>query len=340
MTPDALPLDLVPIWAVILGLAVFMYVLLDGFDLGVGMLFALRGESRDRDVMIATVAPVWDFNETWLILGGGGLLAVFPLAFAILMPALYFPVLLMLLGLLFRGVAFEYRATSALRRGFWDHGFMAGSLLATLAQGVMLGNIVQGVAIDGRDFGGGSFDWVNPFALFTGLGLVAAYTLQGATWLVMKTDGELQAWARRTARLALAGVLLFIVAISVWTPLAEERIAQRWFSWPNLALLAPLPLLTAALAALLWRSLARGGEVLPFLCSIGLFTLSFGGLAISLWPYAIPPALTLWDAAAAPKSQAFMLVGTLLLLPVILLYVAWSYWVFRGKVREAHGYHG
>jgi cytochrome d ubiquinol oxidase subunit II len=320
-----------------------MYVLLDGFDLGVGMLFALRADPRQRDTLVATVAPVWDFNETWLVLGGGGLLAVFPLAFSIIMPALYFPMLLMLIGLLFRGVAFEYRGTAGVPSGrwgdFWDRGFFWGSLVASFAQGVMLGNIIQGFAVQGRSFAGGSFDWINPFALFTGLGVVAGYALQGAPWLVMKTEGALQAWARRAALLCLAGVLLFIVIISVWTPLVEPRIAARWFSLPNLFFFAPVPLLTAALTVTLWRSLVRGGEALPFLCSIGLFGLSFSGLVISLWPYAIPPVLTLWDTAAAPKSQAFTLVGTLFLLPVILLYVAWSYWVFRGKVREGQTYH-
>jgi cytochrome d ubiquinol oxidase subunit II len=334
------PLDLVPIWAAILSLAVFMYVLLDGFDLGVGMLFALRPDAHDRDIMVGTVAPVWDFNETWLILGAGGLLAVFPLAFAILMPALYFPILVMLMGLLFRGVAFEYRELGAQRRGLWDHGFFWGSLAATFMQGVMLGNFIQGFPVQGRNFAGGSFDWINPFSVLTGLGLIAGYALQGATWLVMKTDGPLQAWSRRVAAWCLAGVLMFIALISVWTPLTDARIAERWFSMPNLLWLAPVPLCTAALAVTLWRSLKRGGEVTPFLCSIGLFAISFSGLAISLWPYLIPPSLTLWDAAAAAKSQAFMLVGTLFLLPVILMYVAWSYWVFRGKVRDVHPYHG
>jgi cytochrome d ubiquinol oxidase subunit II len=344
MQIEGVPLDLVPIWAGIMALAVLMYVLLDGFDLGVGMLFGLRADPRQRDTLVATVAPVWDFNETWLVLGGSGLLAVFPLAFAIIMPALYFPMLLMLIGLLFRGVAFEYRGTSAGPPGrwgdFWDHGFFWGSLVATFAQGMMLGNIIQGFPVQARSFAGGAFDCINPFALLTGLGLVAGYALQGATWLVLKTEGPLQAWAQRAARVCLVGVLLFIGLISIWTPLADPRIAVRWFSMPNLLFFAPVPLLTVALAVTLWRSLARGLHLLPFVCSIGLFGLCFSGLVISLWPYAIPPVLTLWDVAAAPKSQAFTLVGTLFLLPVILLYVAWSYWVFRGKVLEGQSHHG
>ena len=330
-------LDLVPMWTAILALAVFMYVLLDGFDLGVGMLFALRPGAADRDLMIASVAPVWDFNETWLVLGGGGLLAVFPLAFAIVMPALYFPILVMLLGLMFRGVAFEFREVGDARRGLWDRGFVVGSLLATFAQGVILGNFVQGFPVSGRAFAGTSWDWFSPFPLLTGIGLVFGYALLGATWLVMKTEGELQAWARRIALPCLLGVLAFIGLMSVWTPLADARIAQRWFAWPNWLWFAPVPLLTLGLAFGLYRALRSGREVLPFLCAFGLFFLAFTGLVISLWPYIVPPSITLWDAAAHPKSQAFMMVGTLFLLPVILGYVAWSYWVFRGKVRG--GYH-
>jgi cytochrome d ubiquinol oxidase subunit II len=334
-------LDLVPLWAAILALAVFMYVLLDGFDLGVGMLFALRRDPHDRDLMMASVSPVWDFNETWLILGGGGLLAVFPLAFAVIMPALYFPILVMLLGLLFRGVAFEFREVEGAHRPLWDTGFVLGSLAATFAQGVVLGNFITGFAVEQRAFVGSSWDWLRPFPLLVGVGLVFGYVLQGATWLVMKLEGELQQWARAMARRALWGVLLFIVLMSVWTPLTEPRIAERWFSLPNLFWFAPVPVLTVALAVALHRSLARGGEILPFLCSIGLFFLTFTGLVISLWPYIAPPSITLWDAAVVPKAQGFLMLGTLFLLPVILLYVAWSYWVFRGKVTGAHshGYH-
>ncbi|HYF60999.1 MAG TPA: cytochrome d ubiquinol oxidase subunit II [Burkholderiaceae bacterium] len=342
-------IDLVPLWAAILALAVFMYVLLDGFDLGVGMLFALRRAPEDRDTMVATVAPVWDFNETWLILGGGGLMAMFPLAFAILIPAVYFPILLMLLGLLFRGVAFEFREVST-RRRIWDNGFWLGSLLATFAQGTVLGTYVEGLPVRDRAFAGTSWDWIGGFPLLTGLGLVAGYSLLGATWLVMKTEGELQRWARGVARAALLGMLAFIVMVSVWTPWSQPAIAERWFSWPNLAWLAPVPVLTASLSLLAWRALVagdraaadaptrRGLDVAPFACAMGLFTLSFAGLAISLWPNVVPPSVTLWDAAAPVRSQTFLVVGTMFLLPVILGYVFWSYWVFRGKVR-AGGYH-
>ena len=333
-------LDLVPLWTAILALAVFMYVLLDGFDLGVGMLFGLRRDPHERDLMVASVAPVWDFNETWLILGGGGLLAVFPLAFAVLMPALYFPILLMLLGLLFRGVAFEFREVQGARRGVWDNAFIWGSLVASFAQGVILGNIVQGFPVQNRQFVGTSWDWATPFTLLTGAAVVVAYMLQGATWLVMKTDGDVAKRARGLAMRLLGGLLAFIAVVSLWTPMAFPRIAERWFAMPHFLLLAPVPILTAAVAALLYTSLRHERrDVLPFLCSFGIFFLAFTGLVISLWPYLIWPSITLWDAAAHPISQAFLLVGTMFLLPIILLYVIWSYWVFRGKVRAGHGYH-
>lgn len=332
-------LDLVPLWAVILAIAVLMYVLLDGFDLGVGILFFFRKQPEDRDMMIASVAPIWDFNETWLILGGGGLLAVFPLAFAIIIPAVYFPILIMLLGLLFRGVAFEFRDVPNAKRWIWDRAFCYGSLIATFAQGVVLGNFIMGFPVEGRAFSGTSWDWIAPFPLLTGLGLIVGYTLLGATWLYMKTQGDLQQWARRMSRYALVGILIFIAMVSIWTPMVDERIAERWFSMPNLLYFAPVPILTAAIAWLLWYSLGKGRDVLPFLCAMGLFFLSFTGLIISLWPYVAPPSVTLWDAATAPMSQQFLIVGTMFLLPVILLYVFWSYWVFRGKVRSDIGYH-
>jgi cytochrome d ubiquinol oxidase subunit II len=332
-------LDLVPLWACILSLAVLMYVLLDGFDLGVGMLFFFRPHEEDRDLMVASVAPVWDFNETWLILGGGGLLAVFPLAFAIIIPAVYFPILLMLLGLLFRGVAFEFRDAPAARKRLWNVAFAYGSLIATFAQGVVLGNFIRGFPVSGRVFAGTSWDWIAPFPLLTGLGLMVGYCLLGATWLVMKTEGELQQWARSIARWFLLGLLAFIVMVSIWTPLAQERIAERWFSYPNIVLFSPVPLLTVALALSLWRFLKQGRDVLPFICAMGLFFLAYTGLIISLWPYVAPPSVTLWDAATAPMSQQFLMVGTMFLLPVILLYVFWSYWVFRGKVKAGVGYH-
>ncbi|MGV3653162.1 MAG: cytochrome d ubiquinol oxidase subunit II [Noviherbaspirillum sp.] len=332
-------LDLVPLWAAILSLAVLMYVLLDGFDLGVGILFFFRRKDEDREMMMASVAPIWDFNETWLVLGGGGLLAVFPLAFAVIIPAVYFPILVMLLGLIFRGVAFEFRHAPRARTGLWNAAFAWGSLLATLAQGIILGNFITGFQVSERQFAGTSWDWIAPFPLLTGVGLAVGYTLLGATWLYMKTEGELQEWVRGKARLCLWGLLFFIALISIWTPLTEQRVADRWFSMPNLLYFSPVPILTAVLAWLLLDALRRRRDVLPFLCAMGLFFLAYTGLIISLWPYVAPPSITLWDAAAHPMSQQFLMVGTMFLLPILLLYVFWSYWVFRGKVRSDIGYH-
>ena len=332
-------LDLVPIWTAILAVAVFMYVLLDGFDLGVGILFPLAPDDASRTLMMNSVAPVWDGNETWLIMGGAGLLAAFPLAFAIVIPALYFPVLLMLLGLIFRGVAFEFRLKTVRGRHYWDRSFFSGSLVATFFQGVVLGAYIQGFPVDGRHFSGGSFDWVKPFPLATGVGLIFGYVLLGSTWLVLKTEGAEQERARRQARVGLIGVLVFIAMVSIWTPLFNASIAARWFSWPNMAYLAPVPVLTAVIAIALWTSLSRGGEVLPFFAALGLFAMCYLGLGISLFPYVVPFSVTLWDAAAAPSSQAFLLIGTIFLLPLVLMYTAWSYYVFRGKVRADLGYH-
>jgi cytochrome d ubiquinol oxidase subunit II len=331
-------LDLVPLWAAILAVGVFMYVFLDGFDLGVGILFPFAPDDGGRDLMMASVAPVWDGNETWLVLGGVALFAAFPLAFAVILPAVYFPILAMLLGLIFRGVAFEFRPTARNRR-HWDRAFFVGSLVATFAQGCVLGKFVLGFEVEGRHYAGTSMDWLHPFVLMVGAGLVFGYTLLGATWLVLKTEGRLQAWARRAAKLALVGVIAFIAAVSVWTPFLQSRIAERWFSWPNALAFAPVPLATAALAIWAWRALSRGGEASPFVAALGLFLMAYLGLAISLFPYVVPHTVTLWEAAGSPSTQAFMLIGTLFLLPIILTYTGWSYWVFRGKVRADIGYH-
>jgi len=332
-------LDLVPIWTVILAVSVFMYVLLDGFDLGIGILFPFAPDDAARSTMMASVAPVWDGNETWLVMGGIGIFAAFPVAFAIIFPALYFPVLAMLLGLVFRGVAFEFRPTAKTSSRYWDRAFFGGSLVATYAQGCVLGQFVLGFRVNGRQFAGTAFDWVHPFVLAVGVGLVFGYVMLGATWIVMKSEGPLRDWARRMARIGLFGVLAFIAMVSVWTPLLHEHIYQRWFSWPNLAWLAPVPVMTALLALWLWRSLAAGRDNAPFIAAMGLFAMCYLGLAVSLFPYIVPHALTLWEAAGAPQAQAFLLIGTLFLIPIIFTYTAWSYWVFRGKVRSDAGYH-
>ena len=332
-------LDLVPIWTVILAVSVFMYVLLDGFDLGVGMLFPFAPDDAARNLMMASVAPVWDGNETWLVMGGIGLLTAFPVAFSIIFPALYFPVLAMLLGLLFRGVAFEFRATAVTSRKHWDRAFFWGSLVATFAQGCVLGKFVLGFEVNGRQYAGTTLSWIHPFVLAVGVGLVFGYVLLGATWLVMKTEGALQDWARAKAGFALFGVLGFIAVVSIWTPFLHPHIAARWFSWPNIIYFSPVPAITGLLALWLWRALGRDSDVVPFLAAMGLFALSYLGLAISLFPYVVPHTITLWEAATAPEGQAFLLIGTLFLIPVIFMYTGWSYWIFRGKVRSDAGYH-
>jgi cytochrome d ubiquinol oxidase subunit II len=330
--------SLVPIWTVILGLGIFIYVALDGLDLGVGILHGLAPKA-ERETMMKAIAPFWDGNETWLILGGVGLLAAFPLAFAIIIPAVYFPILIMLLALVFRGVAFEFRFSQPNLKRFWDGAFSVGSALATFAQGVVLGSFIQGFRVEGRVFAGSSFDFATPFALLTGLALMFGYGLLGAGWIVMKTDGVLQQWARRAGRACLVGVLCAIVVVSIWTPLSSAAIAHRWLSWPNSLFLSPLPLGTAALAVYAWRALGSTAELQAFLASIGLFALSYLGVAISLWPMIVPGHYTLWQAASPESTQAFLLAGTCGLLPVILFYTAWSYWVFRGKVGASGVYH-
>ncbi len=332
-------LDLVPLWTVLIGLAVFYYVVFDGFDLGVGILYGFVAGARDRALMMNSIAPIWDGNETWLVFGGLGLLAVFPLAFAIIIPAVYFPILMMLLALVFRGVAFEFRFKHATVRRFWDGAFCGGSLVATFAQGIVLGSFIQGFKVEGRQFAGTSFDWVAPFPLAVGVALMFGYGLLGAGWLILKTDGALQAWARRAGRVCLIAVLLAILGVSLWTPLTHSDIARRWFAWPEIVFLSPVPIVTVLLALWEWRALGRGHEISPFLGAIGLFLLSFVGIAISLWPMIVPYRYTLWQAASSPSTQAFLLIGTLFLLPVILMYTALSYWVFRGKVGEGGGYH-
>ncbi len=333
-------IDLPLLWAVVIIFGLMMYVVMDGFDLGIGILFPfVRGE-RDRDVMMNTVAPVWDGNETWLVLGGAALFGAFPLAYAVVLEALYLPLILMLMGLIFRGVAFEFRfKAKADKRHLWDKAFIWGSLVATFFQGVALGAFIEGFKVVDRRYAGGTLDWLTPFALFSGLGLIVAYALLGCTWLIMKTEGKLQEQMHNLAR-PLALVLLAVIGIvSLWTPLAYPDIAHRWFSMPNLLWFMPVPLLVLVTFYGLLKAVARNAHYTPFLLTLVLIFLGYSGLGISLWPNIIPPSISIWDAAAPPQSQGFMLVGTLFILPFILGYTYWSYYVFRGKVTHEDGYH-
>ena len=333
-------LDLALVWAGLLAFAVLAYVTLDGFDLGVGILFPFMPGERQRDEMMNSVAPVWDGNETWLVLGGGGLFAVFPLAYAIIMPALYAPVIALLLGLVFRGVAFEFRWKTQRGKFLWDWAFAAGSTAAAFAQGIALGALVQGIPVAGRAYAGGWWDWLTPFSLVTGVALVFGYALLGATWLVLKTQGETQQRAYRWARVAGLATLAAIVLVSAWTPLLNDAFLHRWFDWPQLLYVAPVPLLVAAAAYVLFTGLRHRRELSPFLASLALFVLSFVGLLISFFPYIVPTSVTLWEAAAPDASLGFLLAGAAFLIPVILLYTAYSYWVFSGKIEPGGaGYH-
>lgn len=334
-----MPVDLPTIWAGLIAFAVFAYVVLDGFDLGVGILFPLFPDPHHRDLMTNSIAPVWDGNETWLVLGGGGLMAVFPLAYATVLPALYMPIILMLLGLVFRGVAFEFRFRTKRWKPVWDWGFALGSMTAALMQGIALGALVQGIEIENRAYAGGWWDWLTPFSLLTGISLVIGYTLLGTTWLNMKTTGDLREAAKRLALPAGMATLACIGSVSLWTPLLDPIYFERWFGWPTAAFSVFVPALVLTCAFLLWRGLATDRHVLPFLSALGLFALCFFGIGISFYPYIVPGSLTIAEAAAPKASLAFLLVGAGFLVPIILAYTGYAYWVFRGKVDPGEGYH-
>ncbi len=335
-------IDLTIAWALLLAFAVYVYVILDGFDLGIGILYPLFPTKRDRDLLMNSVAPVWDGNETWLILGGGGLFAAFPLAYAIILPAVYPPVIAMLLALVFRGVAFEFRwrTVRRLTQKFWDAAFFGASLVAAISQGVILGALLQGIEVEGRGYGGGWLDWLTPFTLLCGAGVACGYALLGACWLILKTTGEVHAEARVLARIFGLVTVGFIVGVSLATPFLEPVYFSRWFTWPSFLLLSPVPIAVAVLTLLLARALVgEGRDWAPFVITLALFGLCFAGLGLSMWPYAIPPEVTIWDAASPFKSQLFMFVGAIVLVPIILAYSGYAYWVFRGKLDPDQGYH-
>ncbi len=334
-------MDLPLIWAALIAFAVLAYVVMDGFDLGVGILFAVERDDADRDVMVNTVAPVWDGNETWLVLGGGGLFAVFPLAYATILPALYPAVIGMLLALVFRGVAFEFRfrAGSRLGRRLWDLSFAFGSAAAAFCQGLMLGGLLQGIKVIDRAYAGGWWDWLTGFSILCGVALVVGYALLGATWLIWRTEGALQGRCYGYARILGVATLSLIGVVSLWTPMLHARFAERWFGWPGILLTSPVPLLVVLLAWRGWRGLTRREHLSPFLSALGLFALCFAGLGISMFPLMVPPSIDIWQAAAPYDSQLFLLVGALILIPIILAYTGYAYWVFRGKVQAGAHYH-
>jgi cytochrome d ubiquinol oxidase subunit II len=331
--------DLAFIWAGIIAFAVLAYVIADGFDLGIGILFPLFKEKHDRDVAMNSIAPVWDGNETWLVLGGGSLYAAFPLAYAVILPALYAPLIAMLLGLVFRGVAFEFRWRTEHGRIVWDWAFAGGSTLVALTQGIALGALVQGIRVSGRAYGGGWLDWLTPFSVLTGIALVTGYALLGATWLTMKTTGSLRDAARRFAFASGIGTVALIGVVSLWTPFLNPIFMTRWFTFPAILYTLPVPLAVAGAIWLLFDGLRAERDVQPFAAALGLFALCFIGLGISLYPEIVPPDITIWQAAAPANSLGFLLIGALILIPIIIGYMASAYWVFRGKVDPSAGYH-
>ncbi len=333
-------IDLSLIWIVIIAIGVFIYVVLDGFDLGIGILFPFIKNQQERDVMMNTVAPVWDGNETWMVLGGAGLFAAFPIVYSAVLSALYLPIILMVIALIFRGLAFEFRFKANRTKYIWDNAFIWGSIVASFLQGIILGAYIQGIDIVDNRYAGGGFDWLTPFSLFTGLGVVVVYAALGCGWLIMKTDDVLQKHMYKLMPKLLIGLLVIFIAVSIYTPIAHPQIAERWFNPNQLIYFSPVPLLVLVCTVLAVRSCIKQNQAMPFLYTLGLVFLAYTGFCISIFPYIIPPSITIWDAAAPANSQLFALIGALILIPIILVYTALSYWVFRDKVRVGdEGYH-
>ena len=330
--------DLPTIWLIILTFAVLAYVVMDGFDLGIGILFPFFPEGQERNTAMNSVAPVWDGNETWLVLGGGGLMAAFPLAYSIILPALYAPIIAMLLALIFRGVAFEFRWRDPGHRKAWDIAFTTGSTVAAFAQGVTLGALLQGIVVENNAYAGGWWDWLSPFSLLVGVSVVIGYGLLGAAWLIMKSEGVLQEHAFRLTRWLGAGTVACIVLVSAATPFLQGEYYQRWFAWPRILFTSQVPLLVVIASTWLFISLRQRREYAPFLMALALFTLGLVGLGVSVFPEIVPGQVSIHEAAAPDSSLIFMLVGAVILIPIILTYTAYSYWVFRGKTGH-EGYH-
>ncbi|MDM1758806.1 MULTISPECIES: cytochrome d ubiquinol oxidase subunit II [Acinetobacter] len=333
-------IDLSLIWIVIIAIGVFIYVVLDGFDLGIGILFPFFKDQHERDVMMNTVAPVWDGNETWMVLGGAALYAAFPLVYATVLSALYMPIILMVIALIFRGVAFEFRFKANRTKHFWDKSFIGGSVLASFFQGMILGAYIQGIKVENQMYAGGGLDWLTPFTIFTGIGVVVLYAALGCAWLIFKTDHDLQDRMYKLMPKMIIALFIIFGAVSIYTPMAHPEIAARWFSQPQLMYFSPVPILVIIFTWLVLRACKQRAELSPFIYTLALVFLAYTGFMISLWPYIIPPSITIWEAAAPQSSQLFALIGALILIPIILIYTGLSYWVFRDKVRVGdEGYH-
>lgn len=324
-------------WAAIISFVIIMYVILDGFDLGVGILFPWVKSTENRDIMMTSIAHVWDGNETWLVLGGASLYAAFPIAYSTLLPTLYMPLTIMLAALIFRGVAFEFRFKAKRDRYIWDIAFSAGSTIAAFGQGLVLGTFVLGYGSQ-LPIQVSAYQWLTPFSVMTGIAVVCGYALLGSTWLVMKTTDDLQQQMYRCAKILLILVSVFLVVVSIWSPLADPDTYARWFNFPEFLYLSPLPIMTGIVVLYCYYCLHKQKEILPFVLSISLFIFSYIGFCISDWPYIIPHAVTIWDAASPPSSLKFILVGFIILMPVLLAYTAYSYYIFRGKVTKVEHY--
>ncbi|STX28756.1 cytochrome D ubiquinol oxidase subunit II, cyanide insensitive [Legionella beliardensis] len=325
------------LFAGLLGFIIIMYVILDGFDLGIGILFPFTESEIERDQMMSSVAPVWDGNETWLVFGGAMLYGAFPMVYGLLLPILYMPLMLMLVGLIFRGVSFEFRFKATTSKPLWNWIFTISSISAAFFQGVVLGCVVQGFPINEMQLTINDINWLSPFSLLTGIALICGYGLLGATWMVIKGQGKLQRKMIHYAKGMLILVSLFLIIVSIWTPLHSEEIFTRWYSMPNIFFLAPLPILTGVAILITWLNLSNisaGNEVKPFIGSIIIFLCAYIGIAISIYPYLIPHQVTIWEAAAPDSTLIFILVGVAIMLPVLLAYTLYSYRVFRGKTAE------
>ncbi len=331
-------LDLPLIWGGLIALSVFIYVLLDGFDLGCGILFPFAGSDKNRSRIMNSIAPFWDGNETWLVMGGGGLFAAFPVAYGIIMSGLYLPVIFMLFGLIMRGVAFEFRFKATKHRYLWDGFFFVGSIVATFFQGVMLGALVSGMEASNRLYSGGAFDWFTPLSIICGIALIIGYALLGSTWLIIKTEHSLQVWARKVSGWLLSALVIAMVVVTMTTYFSYIEALENWFTVSTLIYVAPMPVVVILLFFLMRKDLTTEREYRPFLLTVALFLMGYLGVCAAIFPYIVPYQMTIYEAAAADTSLSFMLIGALIMLPIILSYTAYAYYTFKGKTDHEHMY--